>query len=263
MSEIDLLAASNKLVSFLALRDIADLSKCPKVSAIVVCGSAVLSSVEAAVAAFNLGLAPLIVFSGGLGHSTVLLYEAVGRSRFSSVVSTASQPTEAEVMRDLALALGVPQSAVLIESASTNCGSNASLSRVTLEKAGVAHPHSLLILQDPTMQLRTHASFRKAYTDAPDTILLSWAPIIPTLSYRLSLEGGGALLQVSPPGVWTDARFFELLLGEVPRLRDAPGGYGPKGSGFIAHVDVGEEVEAAHAVLSAHFESSRAVVNKQ
>jgi magnesium chelatase family protein len=37
-----------------------------------------------------------------------------------------------------------------------------------------------------------------------------------------------------------------LLLGEVPRLRDAPGGYGPSGAGFIAHVDIPAAVAAAH-----------------
>ena len=41
--------------------------------------------------------------------------------------------------------------------------------------------------------------------------------------------------------------------GEVPRLRDDEQGYGPRGRGFIAHVDVPDDVEAAHAsLLAAH-----------
>lgn len=36
-----------------------------------------------------------------------------------------------------------------------------------------------------------------------------------------------------------------LALGEIPRLRDDENGYGPRGRGFIAHVDIPEAVEAA------------------
>jgi hypothetical protein len=55
------------------------------------------------------------------------------------------------------------------------------------------------------------------------------------------------------PGVWGVDRFLSLLLGEVPRLRDAPGGYGPKGSGFIDRVDIPEEVETAWAWLAGRY----------
>lgn len=54
-------------------------------------------------------------------------------------------------------------------------------------------------------------------------------------------------------GVWSVERFISLLLGEVPRLRDDPRGYGPRGRGFIDHVDIPEEVEAAHGWLAARY----------
>lgn len=38
-------------------------------------------------------------------------------------------------------------------------------------------------------------------------------------------------------------------MGEVPRLRDDAEGYGPLGKGFIAHVEVPPEVEAAWQTL--------------
>jgi hypothetical protein len=42
-------------------------------------------------------------------------------------------------------------------------------------------------------------------------------------------------------------------MGEVPRLRDDATGYGPRGRGYIAHVDVPDDVEAAYAeLLEAH-----------
>ena len=52
-------------------------------------------------------------------------------------------------------------------------------------------------------------------------------------------------------GMWNMDHYVELLLGEIQRLRDD--GYGPKGKGFIAHVDIPEDVEAAFAQLSAGF----------
>jgi hypothetical protein len=34
-------------------------------------------------------------------------------------------------------------------------------------------------------------------------------------------------------------------MGEIPRLRDDKEGYGPRGKGFIVHVDIPDEVEEA------------------
>jgi hypothetical protein len=45
--------------------------------------------------------------------------------------------------------------------------------------------------------------------------------------------------------LWEMERLCELLVGEVTRLKDDENGYGPKGKGFIGHVDVPAEVEAA------------------
>jgi uncharacterized SAM-binding protein YcdF (DUF218 family) len=246
--EMSIIEDSNILSSFLAARDLPSLDATTPTDfhAIVVCGSAVLATVEAAVAALKLGVAPRVLFSGGVGHSTPLLYDAVKATPHGSAVPTDSSPSEAVVLRDYALALGAPPASLLVETASTNCGSNAGLSRATLEAAGVPHPHKLLIIQDPTMQLRTHASFRKVYSDAPGATLVSWAPFVPTLTATTG--------EVDPQGVWEKDRYLALLLGEIPRLKDAPGGYGPRGSGFIAHVDIPEDVIAAHDRLSKALE---------
>lgn len=53
--------------------------------------------------------------------------------------------------------------------------------------------------------------------------------------------------------MWEPERYMELLMGEVPRLMDAPGGYGPHGQGLIAHVDVPDEVIRAFEELRAEF----------
>lgn len=45
--------------------------------------------------------------------------------------------------------------------------------------------------------------------------------------------------------LWDMERLCGLLVGEVARLKDDEKGYGPKGKGFIGHVDVPAEVEVA------------------
>ncbi|WP_426785028.1 hypothetical protein ACP3TB_12950 [Rahnella variigena] len=50
-------------------------------------------------------------------------------------------------------------------------------------------------------------------------------------------------------------RFVSLLLGEIPRLRNAPGGYGPRGAGFIAKVDIPAEIEEIYARLKPVLEA--------
>lgn len=49
----------------------------------------------------------------------------------------------------------------------------------------------------------------------------------------------------SAPLYGSRERLLSLALGEIPRLRDDENGYGPRGRGFIAHVDIPEKVEAA------------------
>ena len=65
--------------------------------------------------------------------------------------------------------------------------------------------------------------------------------------------GTGQAPLLRQQGVWPVARFMSLLLGEIPRLRDDTGGYGPRGRNFIDHTDVPEEVEAAWQRLSARY----------
>eukprot|EP00775_Hariotina_reticulata_P006491 gene6491-6718_t len=169
------------------------------------------------------------------------------------------------------------------------------------------HVAKVIMVQDPTMQLRTHASFIKWWQQEPPIEIISYSPLHPQLqvsadgsqlefvpdSISMSIPGNGHQLQhqqqnqqqddkataaadatntagctaerssesaAAQPmslsrqhGVWEVERFISLLLGEIPRLRDAPGGYGPKGSGFIGHVDIPVEVEAAHAWLAERY----------
>ena len=53
--------------------------------------------------------------------------------------------------------------------------------------------------------------------------------------------------------MWDVERYMTLLMGEIPRLTDGEGGYGPKGKGFIAHVDVPQSVREAFEQLRGAF----------
>lgn len=50
-------------------------------------------------------------------------------------------------------------------------------------------------------------------------------------------------------GMWEMERYVQLLMGEIPRLTDDAGGYGPAGKDFIAHVYIPEEVREAFEEL--------------
>jgi len=52
---------------------------------------------------------------------------------------------------------------------------------------------------------------------------------------------------------WGLDRFTDLVVGELRRLRDDERGYGPRGAGFIGHVDLPTEVEASARVLGDAF----------
>jgi hypothetical protein len=53
--------------------------------------------------------------------------------------------------------------------------------------------------------------------------------------------------------MWDIDRYINLLMGEIPRLRDDRDGYGPAGKGFIAHVDIPADVEKAFSGLKNIF----------
>jgi hypothetical protein len=162
---------------------------------------------------------------GGRGHTTDALLAAVGRDPDQDAV------TEAEVMAQrLREVHGVTD--VLQETRSTNCGNNVTLAQEVARQHGL-RPRTVALVQDPTMQRRMDARFRLCWT-----------------------LGGASAVNLPGPDSrddWPSARWRALVMGEVPRLRDDAHGYGPRGRGHIAHVDVPAEVAQAHdTLLAAH-----------
>lgn len=74
--------------------------------------------------------------------------------------------------------------------------------------------------------------------------ILSDMTMINYASYHANLimENGQPVYSSDILGMWEIDRYISLLMGEIPRLSDTPGGYGPSGKNFIAHVDIPETV---------------------
>jgi uncharacterized SAM-binding protein YcdF (DUF218 family) len=231
--------AINTVAAFLAEDDHGDAA-----DVVVLAGNAMLWTLEGAVARAGALDVPLLI-SGGIGHSTALLQDVVAAH---PVYRNAPQGvgSEASLLGEIAVhCLGFPGMRIIAEGQSTNCAENAVFSRRVLDVVGL-RPARLLLIQDPLMQRRTAASFRTAWGGKTD--IVNWPVWVPEIAAT-----GAAIQFRDPPGgrLWSVQRFMELLLGEIPRLRDDEAGYGPRGRGFIPHVDIPEPVEAAHRHLIA------------
>lgn len=153
---------------------------------------------------------------------------------------------------------------VLVEDQSTNCGANASFTRRVLEGDGIVRPGRMVVVQDPTMTLRTVKSFERVYQDVgvavPSPEISGWPLVVPEVELG-GVESGvgceGSLRFTNDCQMWSMERFLELIVGEIPRLRDDENGYGPRGKGFIVHVDVPVEVEETWGRVKEYVKGGR------
>lgn len=125
---------------------------------------------------------------------------------------------------------------------------NAVNTRKVLDAHGIKSPRSIIIAQDPTMSRRTVASFEQVYIDKAPR-LYGWPTFIPQVTIKTKSEDSDILSWIDfsneIAGLWSMKRFVDLLMGEIPRMRDDENGYGPNGKGSIAHVDIPPEIEDA------------------
>ncbi|OCF78917.1 hypothetical protein I204_00861 [Kwoniella mangroviensis CBS 8886] len=244
----------NTVSSFLASPSHAFDRLDPAHTVYVLIGSAILPTAEAVFDHVSDSAYPItLVLAGGIGHSTSLLYDAVSRHpRYSLIASRVQQLPEAQVFKllmvefwpDLVDKLNNGTLTLLVDDRSANCGGNAIEAKRELDYHGVK-PKRLFIIQDPTMNRRTHATFKKVFNE-DEVEVLPWS-FFP----KLSLSDDGSVAwevqgqKMNKRELWEPARFVSLVLGEIPRIRDDAVGYGPKGAGYITHVDIPEEVEQA------------------
>lgn len=254
MSGHDLVSDVNLLATFLASEHIKDINTCEPIDCVVICVSQIFAQAEKVFAALEArpDLTKTLVLVGGIGHSTQPLYDAVARHpRYRSVATEIAGLPESRVLETVMYRyFDVPRMTskgcqILIEDQSTNCGANATMTGKVLEHAGVPIPRSCVIVQDPTMMLRSIASFQKVYERTSPMPQFLGCPVFVPQMHMVDDDLKLDIADVPADELWTKQRFFELLIGEIPRLRDDESGYGPKGKGFIVHVDVPGDVEKA------------------
>ena len=105
---------------------------------------------------YHQGLAPLVLFTGGLGRNTSSMWTESEASRFACI----------------AMDEGVPEEAILIEDRSTNSGENLIFSRQLLLERGLEHPR-IIGVQKPYMERRLFAAFPVYWPEAEVTVT-SW-----------------------------------------------------------------------------------------
>lgn len=198
--------------------------------------------------AFHAGLAKQFMIVGGDGHSTKNLRRNVMTHPVYGSVPTDGRP-EADILCDIAVEFfSMERDQIFIENRSTNCGNNATYALDVIRDRSFS-AESALIIQDPMMQRRTVESFNHEWKKE-NTAFHAYAPVIPLLE-----EGPNGFSFSNPDHetYYEISAFLDLLMGEIPRLRDDADGYGPNGHGFINHVDIPDEVLSAFNRLTNTF----------
>ena len=176
-----------------------------KSDCILVLGSHDLRVAERGAELYLQGWAPLLVFSGGLGNLTQHIWTE----------------SEADQFARIAIKLGVPREAILIENRSTNTGENILFTRQLLEQHNI-HPSSFILVQKPYMERRSYATFKKHW---PDKKLVVTSPQISFEDYpteEIPLE-----------------RVINIMVGDLQRIKIYPD------KGFQVAQEIPPEVWAA------------------
>lgn len=241
--------AVNEIAEFLAVRDI-DKLDCKalektvvlkKIDVLVLLGNSIPYTIKCAVDAYKNNLCDRILINGGIGHSTEILRNQIRKDERFNCIEVENR-AEADMFFDIMTKIyNIPSQNIIVENQSTNCGDNALKAITLLDRLNISYS-SLLLIQDPTMQLRTYASFSK-YTDNKKVKIINYAPFIPVIDNNLKLTN------TDIDGIWNEQRYLELIMGEIPRLKDDVNGYGPCGRNYIAHVDVPKKIEEQYARL--------------
>ncbi|MDU5454166.1 YdcF family protein [Pseudescherichia vulneris] len=240
------LAAVNALGRWLAQNEFEGKPLPAQADCIILAGNAVIPTIDAACELAAAHKLPLVI-SGGIGHSTPFLYSAIARHpRYNKVRTTGR--TESAIIGDIARQFWkIPSEKLILEERSTNCGENARFSLALLRERGIPLK-TLVVVQDPTMQRRTMATFARALADnLNDTFCVSYPGFTPILANG----SHGLSFQPKREGLWPVERYLSLIPGELARLRDDSQGYGPNGRDFIVHVDMPDEIARAGEIILA------------
>lgn len=249
--------AINLLGRFCGRRDVAELNReqlqkrfgAEQADVMALFGGSILCGGDVLAEAMRAGVARRYVIVGGEGHTTQRLRDEMA-GELPGFQTGGLQ--EARLFAQY-LKLRHGLEADLLECNSTNCGNNIAYLLDLLKRNGV-ECSTMILTQDATMQLRMSAGLRK---HAPEITPINYA----AYAAEVEVRSGKLAFRDAPKGMWSMERYITLLMGEIPRLRDDAEGYGPRGRGFIAHVDVSEEVERAFDFLRKRFPESVRAAN--
>ncbi len=250
--------AINVLGQFCGVRDVDYLNESslqkkygfPQADVFVLFGGSILAGGDVLAQAIKDRIANVYVIVGGVGHTTETLRQTV-QDEYPQIETTGLP--EAEIFQRY-LKEVYSCEANYIESKSTNCGNNI-IYLLNLLRENKVRCSSIILCQDATMQRRMDAGLRK-YT--PDNLT-----IVNYASYQAFVTGDNDNLVYSESihGMWNIERYVNLLMGEIPRLKDDENGYGPKGKHFIGHVDIPETVYEAFIELKDFYGAQIRVAN--
>lgn len=182
-----------------------------KSDCILALGSHDLRVAERAADLYLEGLAPLIVFSGGLGNLTSNIWTV----------------PEADQFAEIAVRKGVPAKDILVENKSTNTGENITFSQKLLKGKGL-DPEAFIVVQKPYMERRSYATFKKHW---PDKELLVTSPQFSFEEY--------------PTKDIPIEKVINIMTGDLQRIKIYPA------KGFQIPQDIPEEVWQAYEKLIA------------
>ncbi|WP_102545535.1 YdcF family protein [Vibrio splendidus] len=128
---------------------------------------------EYAAELYHQGVAPYIVFSGGVGRFTEGSFEC----------------SEAETFASIARDCGVPEADIIIEKHATNTGENVRFTYDLLTKRGLS-PKQLTLVQKPFMEKRTYATFSKQWPEQAAEIRVTsqWQSWVDYFNEELPLD---------------------------------------------------------------------------
>ena len=164
---------------------------------------------------YHAGLAPVVVFSGGLGRNTDRLWHTAEAERFAAI----------------ALDAGVPERAIILESRSANAAENYLFTRALLAEKGVPAKR-ILAVHKPYMERRVWAAMPVYWPEAELTVT---SPQVTMDEHFRAAEAVGM----------TERGVIETVVGDVQRMEL----YAQKG--YQIPQEIPDDVRAAYGRLVA------------
>ncbi len=236
----------NILGNFCGKRDIDELNhgelkskyNINKADIMVLFGGSIIAGGDAMAKAMENEMAEKYIIVGGAGHTTETLRKRVNSEYPDILTMGLSEAQVFEKYLDIVYGYKVD----FLETKSTNCGNNITYLLELLKEQSISS-QSIILCQDATMQRRMDAGLRK-YVSTKTRIIN-----FPAYKAEVICKDEKLQYDTHIHGMWDIDRYVNLLMGEIPRLRDDINGYGPKGKKFIAHVDIPDCVENAFEEL--------------